>query len=471
MGTTYLQADTSNIDRFVDELSAFDQNLEVLRSSRHTVPYGFDRTSSLEQFDSADSGPTVVRPHTVAQVQETVRLASVHGISIVPRGAGTGLSGGATANRNQIVLSTEKLNGILEISAADGIAVVEPGVLNGELNRELEPLGFFYAPDPASAAISSVGGNIATNAGGMRCAKYGVTRESVLALQVVLPDSSLISIGHRSLKGVTGLDLVSLFVGSEGTLGVVVQATLRIRPLPVARRTLTVFFDQTSSGARAVGLINSSTVQPAALEFLDGPSLAAIDEHSGTELSKAGAGLLLIELDGYGINEQVRDLTAVLEPIGGRLKEVTDQEGAELWELRRSGRGFPTHKWHIGEDIAVPTSKLGDIFDVFEQIEEQFGVKVSAVAHAGDGNLHPLISLDRPENDQAATPPTILLEAATELVKHALAFGGTVTGEHGIGTVKLHWADLELSERVQQLQRQVKGSLDPNNLLNPGKAL
>lgn len=471
MSTAQLDSEQDTAQLFIEELIAIEPETHVLAGSPETVDFGHDRTANLTGNGHQHSGPTVVRPNTVGQVQAAVRLASKYGLSIVPRGAGTGLSGGAAATAAQVVLSTEKLNRVLEISPADQVAVVEPGVLNGALNQELEPLGLFYAPDPASAAISSIGGNIATNAGGMRCAKYGVTRESVLALKVVLADGSLVSLGHRSIKGVTGLDLVSLLVGSEGTLGIVVEATVRVYPIPVARKTLSVYFDEVISGARAVQLINGSTVQPAALELIDGPSLRAIDAHSGTSLGKHGGALLLIELDGYGITDQVRDLRSVLQPLGGRLTEVSEAEGQQLWELRRSGRGFDSNRWHIGEDIAVPTSKLVDIFSAFPELEHQYGVEISAVAHAGDGNLHPALSIERTESENPELPPEQLQQAATELVKRALALGGTVTGEHGVGSLKLDWAGLELSERVRLAQQQIKAALDPHSLLNPGKAL
>lgn len=457
--------------KFHEELSHINADIEVVAGSAQTVAYMHDGTADPTHSDLPEQGPIVVFPTSASQVQTIVKTAAKHGLSIVPRGAGTGLSGGATAQETQVVLSTENLNQIIEISAGDGVAVVEPGVLNGDLNRALEPLGLFYAPDPASAAISSIGGNIATNAGGMRCAKYGVTRESVLSLKVVLADGSLITVGHRSLKGVTGLDLVSLFVGSEGTLGIVVQATVRIRPLPVARKTLSLFFDHTLDAARAVERIKTSTVQPAVLELIDAPTLTAIDANSGSSLRENGAGLLLIELDGYGIDEQIRDLRDIVLPLGGRLNEVSDEEGQTLWELRRSGRNFPTHKWHIGEDIAVPSSKLAEIFEFFPEIEHEFGVKVSAVAHAGDGNLHPLLTQNREEDDSSHIVPRTLAQAADALVKKTLSLGGTITGEHGVGNVKLRWAEWELADRVRALQLELKNVLDPASVFNPGKAL
>ncbi|TNU74894.1 FAD-binding protein [Miniimonas arenae] len=454
----------------IDALTRAHPALEVLPASAATAPYAYDAGT---RRTPVEHGPVVAFPATAAEVAAVVRTAADLGVSVVPRGAGTGLSGGASAGADQLVVSTERLTRIVEISPADELAVVEPGVINADLNTALAPYGLFYAPDPASYAISTLGGNIATNAGGLRCAKYGVTRESVLALDVVLPDGALVHVGHRSIKGVTGLDLVSLFVGSEGVLGIVVGATLRLRPLPVARRTLTAFFDSTGEGARALGAITASRVRPAVVEFLDEPTLRDIDAHSGSDLRRRGASLALVELDGFGIDEQTAELITALTAAGGRVAVVPDGEAPLLWELRRSGRGLgqgaPT--WYVGEDIAVPRSALPAVFDYFPVLEARYGVRVSAVAHAGDGNLHPLLKLPIPPGLEGTPAPPALGAAATDLVAFALSRGGTVSGEHGIGTVKLDWAALELDDRVQRLSHAIKDAVDPDDVLNPGKAL
>ncbi|MDQ1052083.1 glycolate oxidase [Arthrobacter sp. SORGH_AS 212] len=460
------------VDSFVLELSARHPDIDALAPAPETGPYRYDAaTAKTAGPDGGAAGPAVVFPASAGEVQKVVRLAAELGVSVVPRGAGTGLSGGATAEASQVVVSTERLTAVIEVSPLDEVAVVEPGLINADLNARLAPYGLFYAPDPASFDISSIGGNIATNAGGLRCAKYGVTRESVLALDVVLADGSLVSVGHRSIKGVTGLDLTSLFVGSEGILGIVVRATVRLRPIPVARKTVTAFFDSTEAGAKGLSAITLSPVRPAAIEFFDTPSLENIDSHSGTSLRGRGAALILIELDGYGIEAQSADLAAALTAAGGRVTVESDDDGVRLWELRRSGRGLPQDKWYIGEDIAVPKSRLPEVYAAFPALEARFGVDISAVSHAGDGNLHPLITLDRQPGDDPARPPAALQEAATELVRVALSLGGTVTGEHGIGSIKQDWAALELSPRIRQAQHAIKSALDPHALLNPGKAI
>ncbi|TVU58343.1 FAD-binding protein [Paenarthrobacter nitroguajacolicus] len=468
--TTQLTDEHTSIRTYVQDLRRRVEGIEILEPGTGTTRYSHDAATAKTAADSGNLGPAVVLPATAAQVQEAVKVAAELGVTVVPRGAGTGLSGGATAQPSEVVISTEKLTAIIEVSPLDEVAVVEPGVINADLNKHLEPFGLFYAPDPASFDISSIGGNIATNAGGLRCAKYGVTRESILSLDVVLADGSLITVGHRSIKGVTGLDLTSLFVGSEGILGIVIKATVRLRPIPVARKTVSAFFNSTAEGTDGLAAITLSPVRPAAIEFFDTPSLANIDAHSGTNLRDRGAALILIEIDGYGIGDQAADLATALSAAGGRVTVESDDDGLRLWELRRSGRGLPQDKWYIGEDIAVPKSQLPKVYAAFPALEARFGVDISAVSHAGDGNLHPLITKDKTPDD-GTNPPASLLEAATELVKVALSLGGTVTGEHGVGTIKREWAALELSERSREVQHAIKAAIDPQQTLNPGKAI
>jgi len=461
----------TGLSALLDDVRAEASEIEVLEPSPATAPFGHDAATAPRGGAVPLDGPAVAFPTTAEEVQRLVRLAARHGVTVVPRGAGTGLSGGASAHADQLVIATDRLDRIVEVSPADEVAVVEPGVLNAALNDHLAPLGLFYAPDPASWRISTIGGNIATNAGGLRCAKYGVTRESVLALDVVLADGSLVSVGHRSIKGVTGLDLVSLFVGSEGVLGIVVRATLRIRPLPVARRTVTAFFGSTAEGAAGIGAITASRVRPSVIEFLDEPTLDAIDAANASGLRARGASLLLIELDGFGIDEQTAELTTALEAVGARVEVESETDAETLWELRRSGRRLGDGSWFVGGDVAVPKSRIAEVFAGFPAIEARYGVAVSAVSHAGDGNLHPVITLPIPAGADPAVVPAVLHDAADALVRAALAVGGTVSGEHGIGTVKRELAREELAERVRVAQLAIKHALDPAGLFNPGKAL
>ncbi|PJI93677.1 FAD-binding oxidoreductase [Luteimicrobium subarcticum] len=463
----------THISRIASVLARRHPEIEVRPGSTGTAAYAHDAGTRPRVAHPDAPGPTVAFPATVEQVQDVVRVAASLGVAVVPRGAGTGLSGGASADVGQLVVSTDRLDRVLEVSPADELVVVEAGVVNADLDAHLAPHGLFYAPDPASYETSTIGGNVATNAGGLRCAKYGVTRESVLALDVVLADGSVLHTGHRSVKGVTGLDLTSLFVGSEGTLGIVVRATLRVRPRPVARRSLTAFFPDTLRGAHALVALAATPVRPAVVEFLDGPTLRGIDAHSGSDLSARGGSLVLVELDGYGIDEQTRDLTAALAAAGGTVRVESPEDAAHLWHLRRHGRGVGRGepRWFVGEDVAVPRSVLPDVFAYLPELERRYGVEASAVAHAADGNLHPLLSRPVRADDAPDVVPPDLAEAATALVRFAVAHGGTVSGEHGIGTVKRDWARLELDDVALRAQHAVTAALDPHALLNPGKAL
>ncbi|WP_432513264.1 FAD-binding oxidoreductase [Kineococcus sp. SYSU DK001] len=408
----------------------------------------------------------VVRPRDVGQVQTVLRWATRHRVPVVPRGAGTGLSGGAVGVTGGIVLSTERLDRILEIAPADQVARVEPGVLGADLDAALAPLGLRHAPDPASWRISSIGGNVATNAGGLRCAKYGVTRESVLALDVVLADGSLISTGHRSIKGVTGLDLVGLFTGSEGTLGVVVGITIRLRPRPVDERTLATWFDSVDAAAQGLLALTAGAARPAVVELLDGPTLRDIDAFSGTTLAAHGQALLLVQTDGHGALAEAEEIEAALAGAGGRVRRLAGAEAEFHWELRRSGRGPLEDVLAVGEDVAVPLSRIGEFHREITRIAAAHRVSVRVVAHAGDGNFHPLLLAD-----DAAGAAERLEAAADEVVATALRLGGTISGEHGIGTAKRRWLADEISPRVRALQAGVKAVFDPLGLLNPGKAL
>ncbi|GAB2460746.1 glycolate oxidase [Conyzicola lurida] len=424
--------------------------------------YSTDWTRILPPSPAA----ALVRPSTVEEVQATLRVAHSLGVHVVVRGAGSGLAGGASAIAGGIILSTERLNRILEISPGDELAVVQPGVITADLDRAAGEFGLRYAPDPASSEVSSIGGNIATNAGGLRCAKYGVTRESVLALDVVLADGTLLSVGHRSIKGVTGFDLVGLFVGSEGTLGVVVGATLRLRPLPVRTETLVVFTDSLAVAGAAVEAIVLSGVQPSIVELLDEATLHNIDAHSGSDLAAHGRALLLIQTDGYGADREAQRLLEVTASVGAHGRRVEGAEAERFVELRRSGRGPQPELWGIGEDVAVPRSRLVEMILAIEEIGARHGLLVSTVAHAGDGNLHPGLSIAKRPGETG--PPAVLETAADELVRAALALGGTLTGEHGVGLVKRQWLAAELGEEQLALQRSLKHTFDPTGVFAAG---
>lgn len=415
----------------------------------------------------------VVEAGSVADVQATLRIASAHGTPVVPRGAGTGVAGGAIGSAGEIVLSTARMTRILEVAADDLLAVVEPGILNGDLNDALAPLGLWWAPDPASRRISSVGGNIATNAGGLLCVKYGVTREAVLGLTVVLPDGRLLRTGQRSVKGVTGLDLTSLLVGSEGTLGVIVEATLRLRPLPRGGvETLSARFGSVEDAARAVSAVMASGVTPAMLELLEPLAVAAIESHLGVDL---GSGtLLFVRTDGPAAGEEAAAIAATLRAAGGSVEVAPDAAAGErLFDIRRAFHPALVARGPVLiEDVAVPRSALAAMFAEIARIGRDYGVAIPTVAHAGDGNLHPNFVLPEPlDLDETGEPivPEHLWAAADELFRAALRVGGTLTGEHGIGTLKRRWLRDEVGDDSLEIQRGIKAVFDPRGILNPGK--
>jgi glycolate oxidase len=426
-------------------------------------------TTDRSGHDSRSAPLALVTARSIDDVQTTLRIATEFGIGVVPRGAGTGLAGGAIARAGEIVLSTLALDRLLEVSVVDELAVVEPGILNGDLNAALAGSGLWFTPDPASRAISTVGGNIATNAGGLLCAKYGVTRESVLGLKVVLADGRLLTLGHRSVKGVTGLDLTALMIGSEGTLGVIVEATVRLRPLPTGPvTTVGAWFEDVVTAAAACAAITAAGIRPAALELMDAKALAAIDAFLGERLSQRGNSFVLLQTDGAASADEAAAAVGIIRR-GGGVAELTSEpaEGERLFAIRRAFHpALEAQGTVLIEDVAVPRSALPQIFAEIGRIGDRYDISIPTVAHAGDGNLHPNFVYE-PAADGSV--PEVIWAAAGELFAAALRLGGTLTGEHGVGLLKRAWLRDELGDAQIDLQRQVKAVFDPGGLLNPGK--
>jgi glycolate oxidase len=433
-----------------------------------TDPAALDATREDKSGHRSAASPlAIVSARSIAEVQATLRIASGAGVGVVTRGAGTGLAGGAIAEAGQIVLSTLAMNKLLEVSVDDELAVVQPGIINAELNAQLEPHGLWFAPDPASRAISTVGGNIATNAGGLLCAKYGVTRDSVLGLKVVLADGRLLELGHRTVKGVTGLDLTALMIGSEGTLGVVVEATVRARRLitgPVA--VISASFSTVEDAARAAAVITSAGLHPAIMELIGESAMAGIAEHLG--IDHPGGSQLIVQADGPGAQIEAEAIVAIMRSLGGVAELSLDRaEGERLFSIRRAFHpAMAARGTVLIEDVCVPRSQLPAMFAAIGEIEERYGITIPTVAHAGDGNLHPNFVFEK--RDDADVPDEIW-SAADELFLAALRLGGTLTGEHGIGILKRRWLRDELGDDQLQLQGQVKAVFDPQGILNPGK--
>ncbi|MCS0498027.1 FAD-binding oxidoreductase [Protaetiibacter mangrovi] len=450
--------------------------LEQLRAELGEVlvtdPVALDALRADKSGQRSDGPPlALVEAREVAHVQAALRWAHAHDVPVVPRGAGTGLAGGAIGRSGELVVSTARMTRVLEISADDELAVVEAGLVNAALNAALAPHGLWYAPDPASRDISTIGGNIATNAGGLMCVKYGVTREAVLGLAVVLADGRLLRLGRRTVKGVTGYDLTALFIGSEGTLGVVVEATLRLRRLDRGEVvTLSAAFPDVAAAAAAAAAITAAGIRPAALELLDASALEAIGAHLGLDLG-ARAAQLLVQTDGAAAAVEAAAVLAILGAHGGAAERAADaDEGERLFAVRRA---FHPAMERLGtvliEDVAVPRSALPDMFAAIGRIEREHGIRIPTVAHAGDGNLHPNFVITAHDGSGEVGVPDEVWAAADDLFRECLRLGGTLTGEHGVGLLKRRWLRDELGDDAVELQRGIKAVFDPTGILNPGK--
>ncbi|WP_315637425.1 MULTISPECIES: FAD-linked oxidase C-terminal domain-containing protein [Microbacterium] len=408
----------------------------------------------------------VVHAESVDDVQQTMRIATATRTPVVVRGAATGLAGAANAGDGEIVLSLRRMDAVLEVRPDDLLAVVEPGILNADLNAHLAAHGLWWAPDPASRDISTVGGNIATGAGGLLCAKYGVVRDAVLGVDLVLADGRLLHLGHRSVKGVTGLDLTALVVGSEGTLGVVVRATLKLRRLvPGETCTVTATFPGVRAAAAGSAAVTAAGIQPAIMELMDAASLTAVHALLGLPAPTPGAAQLTIQTDGPAARAEAEAIAAILSAHEGVPVVSHDPvEGDRLLAVRRSMHAaMASLGTTLIEDVSVPRSAMPAMFDEIARIEREFDMVIPTVAHAGDGNLHPNFIFEGPET------PAQVWEAADELFRAAIRLGGTLTGEHGIGVLKRRWLADELGEDQWRLQRDIAAVFDPLGILNPGK--
>ncbi|QFZ23780.1 FAD-binding oxidoreductase [Saccharothrix syringae] len=410
----------------------------------------------------------VVLPASAEQVRAVVRACARHRTPIVPRGAGSGLSGAANAVDGCVVLATVRMNAILEVDPDNRLAVVEPGVVNLDLRGAVEKHGLFYPPDPSSYDWCTIGGNLSTNAGGLCCVKYGVTTDSVLGLDVVLADGELLRTGRRTVKGVAGYDLTRLFVGSEGTLGVITRATLALRPLPQAPATLVAAFDGTAAAGAAVSRVVAEGVVPSLMEIMDRTSIRAVERFLKTDLGADGA-LLLCQSDAGGEAAR-RELAAIgqaCESAGAVLVYATDDlgEGRDLLAARRAVLpALEVYGAWLTDDVCVPRTRIADLIAGCERIGDEVGLRVAVVGHAGDGNMHPTIVYDPSSEDEFVRAR----RAFDEILGLGLALGGTVTGEHGVGKVKREWLAREIGPVGLRVHREIKRALDPGNLFNPG---
>ncbi len=416
----------------------------------------------------------VVSPNSVGQVAAVLRVAAELSLPVTPRGAGFGYVGGCVPHHGGIVLDLKKMDRILEISTADGLARVEAGVVTGRLQKAVRELGWFYPPDPASLRHSTIGGNIAANAGGPRCLKYGVTRNYVLGLTVVLPGGQVVQVGGRTIKNKVGFDFTGLFTGSEGMLGVITEATLRIIPHPPQRAVVSCCFDTMPLAAKAVQEVFQAGFLPAALEIADEFTLEAARQHLGADLVPPGKSHLLLEVDGQKttVDTEVGMLMELMKKLGARaLDKAVGEEGCErLWGLRR---GFSeslkaTGLTKLNEDVVVPRGRLVDLMRFAAGLQKKYGFPVACFGHAGDGNIHVNIMVPHAEEKPVQKEVSLALD---ELFAQVIAWEGAITGEHGIGLAKARWWPKATGKALDTLHRVVKNALDPKGILNPGKFL
>ena len=437
----------------------------ILTSKEERICYAYDATNQQFLPDA------ILFPRSANEISEIMRLANSEGFPVIPRGAGSGTSGGSLPVEGGVVLSLEQMNRIIEIDTENLTAVVEPGVVNVDLQIEAEKHGLFFPPDPSSLKFCTIGGNIAECAGGPSAVKYGVTRDYILSLEVVLPTGEIIETGVRTLKGVVGYDLTRLMVGSEGTLGVVTKATVKLLPRPAAVKTMLAVFKDLSDAGRAVISIMNSRILPSALELMDMVSIRCVEESLNLGIPEEAEAILLIELDGEeGLierqSEEVREVCGSHDALNFRVA-AGKMEVRELWRVRRAipPALIKIKPDKINEDVVVPRSRIPDLITGVQGIAKEKKLTIASFGHAGDGNIHVNIMVDKSNPDEARRGK----EAVEEVFKLTIDLGGTISGEHGVGTAKAPYIGMELKPPVIDLMRRIKETLDPKGVLNPGK--
>jgi glycolate oxidase len=438
---------------------------QVLDTPEDRTLYAYDGTSSRALPDVA------VMARNAQEVSQILKYATAHAVPVVPRGAGTGLSGGSVPAQGGIALVLASMRAIKELDAGSMVAVVEPGVITGQFQKTVEAAGMFYPPDPASLNYCTLGGNVAENAGGPHGVKYGVTKDYVLGLEVALPNGDVVRLGGKQIKNVTGYNLVQLFVGSEGTLGVITEIILRLLPLPPAKRTMLAIFDRLDDAATAVAGIMAGGVIPATLEIMDQKSINCVEDYLKLGLPRDAEAILLIEVDGMqaAVEAEADVIGRICRERGVRtFQTARDQKEADsLWRARRAispaiSQARPSK---IGEDISVPRSAVPEMVREIQRISRQYNLPIVIFGHAGDGNLHPNILTDRRDHQEMER----VEQAIAAIFEVAVRLGGTLSGEHGIGLSKQAFLKMALSPETVKLMADIKRAVDPQGILNPGK--
>ncbi|MDD3295187.1 MAG: FAD-linked oxidase C-terminal domain-containing protein [Geobacteraceae bacterium] len=450
---------------FIKELRSIVGRKHVTLEKQDLICYSYDATR-MEYLPDA-----VVFPANAEEISLILRLANRESVPVFPRGAGSGFSGGSLPKGGGIALVTTRMNRIIRIDTDNLIAVVEPGVVTGDLQKAVEKLGLFYPPDPASLGFSTIGGNVAECAGGPRAVKYGVTRDYVLGLEVVLPTGEIITTGGETYKGVVGYDMTRLMCGSEGTLGVITRVVLRLLPLPETRATMLAIFDSIDGAANAVAAVIRGRIVPTTLEFLDYSALACIEGESSLGIPPEARAVLLIELDGETelVEKQASRIGELMRPLGlVDFRAAADAaEAEELWKARRlvSPALRKVNPDKINEDIVVPRSRLPDVIRRIDAIREKYDIPIINFGHAGDGNIHVNIMIDRRRPGESEKAEN----AVRDIFRATLDLGGTMSGEHGVGLSKSPYLSMELTGAQIAAMKAIKKALDPNDILNPGK--
>ncbi len=453
-------------DSFLAALRSIVGDEDVLTQAEDLIPYSFDGTAALRTRPGA-----VVFPTTTAEVAACVRAAHEAGIPIVTRGSGTGLSGGSVPSSDTLVLCLARMNRILEIDTENLTARVEAGAVTASIDEAIARHGLLYPPDPGSMRISTIGGNVAENSGGLRGLKYGVTRDYVMSLEVVLVDGRIVRLGTACVKDVAGYSMKDLFVGSEGTLGIITEVLLKLVPRPAARRTMLALYDSIEAAASTVSAIIAARIIPCTLEFLDRTTTACVEDYAKVGLPTDCEAVLLMETDGHpaAVADEAAQMAAIAREQGAReVRTAADEaEALTLAAARRNAfsalaRRRPTT---ILEDVTVPRNRLATMVTFIAEVAREHNLQVGTFGHMGDGNLHPTFLTD--ERDEAEMAR--VHHALDAIVTKTLELGGTITGEHGVGVAKKPWLRQQLGEHSYDLMREVKRALDPRGLLNPGK--
>jgi glycolate oxidase len=452
-------------ERILKEIYSIIPKDRILLDLQDRYSYSFDASFGEYLPD------VVIQPNNKEEICKLVRLANEFSIPVYPRGAATSLSGGPLPVEGGMVIDMSRLNRKLEVDRENMLAIVSPGILTAQIHQEAEKCGLFYPPDPSSAHVSTIGGNILENSSGPRGLKYGTTKEYVIGLEVITPLGDLIRTGGKTVKNVTGYDLTRLIVGSEGTLGIVTEIILRLIPMPKARKTMLASFNRVIDSGHAITKILSSGILPSALELMDQHCVRAVENYQPCGLPLDAEAIIIIEVDGHptAIDEEIHMCEDICRKQGAVQVRVAEneKERADIWKSRKMVSPAITQlgPTKISEDATVPRSKIPEMMERLYQIREKYNLNLVVFGHAGDGNLHPNIITDKRNKEEMSR----VEDAVSEIFEAAVELGGTLSGEHGIGTLKAPYMELELGEIGLLMMKKIKEAWDPNNIMNPGK--